>query len=286
MTNFDIIIQALDWIEERLKEEITVSDISERIGYSLFHFIRLFNGVTGWNPKEYIQNRRLTEASYELAHTDRRIIDIAFDYRFGDHETFTRSFKRVFGMSPSDYRKNLSSYQLPLLNRICAEELRMRSRKQQTEPEIVELGVIRLSGMMTLVNSDTSVITTLWAKLMPDISKIPNRTNPNGYYGVSFWPSHCEDEEFFHFIGIETSTPELTPLNMVSKTIPAARYLKFVHRGRSRDVVATYDYIYREWLPRSQYRLCVPYEFEYCGERYFGPDNEASESEIYIPVGM
>ncbi|WP_088832481.1 GyrI-like domain-containing protein [Paenibacillus tyrfis] len=43
-------------------------------------------------------------------------------------------------------------------------------------------------------------------------------------------------------------------------------------------------YIYETWLPQSEYALILPYEFEYYGSAYQGPDNEDSETEIYIPI--
>jgi AraC family transcriptional regulator len=66
--------------------------------------------------------------------------------------------------------------------------------------------------------------------------------------------------------------------------LPPIRYLKFIHKGRSCDIPSTYKYIYGIWLPKTEYRISIPFELEFYGEGYLGPDNENSVSEIYIPL--
>lgn len=55
---------------------------------------------------EYAKLRRLAQASDNLTKNKRRIIDVALDYGFQSHETFTRAFKEAYGMTPEDYRSH------------------------------------------------------------------------------------------------------------------------------------------------------------------------------------
>ncbi len=59
---------------------------------------------------------------------------------------------------------------------------------------------------------------------------------------------------------------------------------EYIHKGLACNVGLTYRYIYETWLPQSDYKLPLAYNFEYYGKNHFGPDNEESESEIYIPI--
>ena len=77
MTNKDVILKAVQFIEKNLKSEIDVFRVSNEVCYSLYHFMRLFQSITGYSPKNYIQQRRLTEAVYELRDSDKKIADIA-----------------------------------------------------------------------------------------------------------------------------------------------------------------------------------------------------------------
>ena len=82
LKNIDLIVQSVEFIEHNLQEDISVLGISRRMGYSHFYFSRLFHSVTGHNPLDYIQKRRLTESVKELISTKRKIIDIALDYQY------------------------------------------------------------------------------------------------------------------------------------------------------------------------------------------------------------
>lgn len=101
-----MIKEVIDFIEGKLDSEVTLKEIADIAGFSPFHFHRLFQSLTGETIVEYIRKRRLTNAALELVGTDKRIIDIAFDYNFESQESFTRAFKRHFGINPGQYRKD------------------------------------------------------------------------------------------------------------------------------------------------------------------------------------
>jgi AraC-like DNA-binding protein len=98
------VMSAVGFIEDHLQTDVTVADMADSAGYSLFHFSRVFSRATGHTPYDYLMRRRLTEAAARLLTSDDRIIDVAFAYRFGGPETFCRAFRRVFECAPSEYR--------------------------------------------------------------------------------------------------------------------------------------------------------------------------------------
>ena len=94
-----------DYIEQYIKEPITLHMIAQAAGYSPWHSARLFKELTGKTVFEYIRTLRLSRAAIELRNKDVRIIDVAFDFVFGSHEGFTRAFSKQFGMNPRHYSK-------------------------------------------------------------------------------------------------------------------------------------------------------------------------------------
>lgn len=94
-----------NFIEEHLEEEITLHALAERAGYSPWHCARIFKELTGKTPFEYIRMYRLSKAALELRDRDRRVVDVAMDFVFDSHEGFTRAFRRQFGISPGEYKK-------------------------------------------------------------------------------------------------------------------------------------------------------------------------------------
>lgn len=87
-------------------EAITLSLLSKRLGYSPFYMTRKFREISGMRLRDYIRRRRLAFGLKELRDTERDILDIALDYGFSSHEAFSRAFGRLYGISPSAYRKN------------------------------------------------------------------------------------------------------------------------------------------------------------------------------------
>jgi len=287
MTNQEIILKAVNYIEENLDEEIDGLCVSQQVCYSLYHFIRLFQSVTGFSPKSYIQQRRLSESVYQLRNTSRKIADIAYEYQFGSPEVFTRAFRKQFRISPSEIRNGYPLSSLNLVTRLTKESIFRSSKVKDLPPELVELDERILVGLSFFLSDQMKIdnLSTEWSRLMRELDTIEERMQPERYYQLQYWSDKQELGGLYFFTGVEVKRiVNLNPLFVV-KTIPAGKYLRFIHHGVSNKVGYTYQYIYTRFLPETDFRLSQPFNFEYYGERYLGPGNENSESEIYIPIG-
>lgn len=100
-----IIQSSLDWIEKNLHRNIYLEDVATASNFSKFHFHRIFRTTINISVDDYIRMRRLAVASVKLIHSDERIIDIALEVQFNSQEAFSRTFKKVYGLSPGEYRK-------------------------------------------------------------------------------------------------------------------------------------------------------------------------------------
>ncbi len=93
-----------EWIEHHLHEKIP-SPLPEVITeYSSRHMHTLFKKYAGISVASYIRKRRLTLASVMLRETRRSVTEIALMYQFEHLQTFSRAFKKQFGLSPIQYR--------------------------------------------------------------------------------------------------------------------------------------------------------------------------------------
>ena len=111
MNWLEIINNASEYIEKHIHEEIKLEEIAKDASVSYYHFSKMFSAISGYTIKEYIRNRRITLASYEVAYTKNRIIDIAVKYNYSSNEAFTRAFKQIHGITPSDARnKQITVY--------------------------------------------------------------------------------------------------------------------------------------------------------------------------------
>lgn len=102
-----IIVNEIDQgILHHKDEDLTLHNLSHKLGYSKFHMTRKFKEISGTSFREYLRLRKLAFALKEIRDTSKTILDIAIDHGFSSHEAFTRAFKSTYGITPSDYRRH------------------------------------------------------------------------------------------------------------------------------------------------------------------------------------
>ncbi|WP_167957027.1 helix-turn-helix domain-containing protein [Anaerosporobacter faecicola] len=104
MKDLECLQRAVEYIEENLTNKILVSEVAEYAYISERVLTELFRSIAGYPVIEYIRKRRLTRASYDLKNTEDKIIDIALKYCYESPESFSRAFRRFFGISPQQLR--------------------------------------------------------------------------------------------------------------------------------------------------------------------------------------
>ena len=98
-------VEAALWIDENFSQEIDLEEAARKAGLSPFHFLRLFSGVLGVTPHQYLVRSRLRHAARLLADEDVAVTDIAYDVGFGDLSNFVRTFHRAAGVAPMKFRQ-------------------------------------------------------------------------------------------------------------------------------------------------------------------------------------
>jgi AraC-like DNA-binding protein len=98
-------VEAALWIDAHSHQAIDLEQAARQADISLFHFLRLFAGVLGVTPHQYLVRSRLRHAARLLADQDRSITDVAYDVGFGDLSNFVRTFHRAAGVSPLKFRQ-------------------------------------------------------------------------------------------------------------------------------------------------------------------------------------
>jgi AraC family transcriptional regulator len=285
MSYLESMYQAVQYMERHLQESISVQDVADAIGYSLYHFSRTFNRAVGHSPYDYLVRRRLSESARELVASEKRIIDIAMAYQFNNPETYSRAFRRMFGVLPSRVRHSGSIASLTLRSEVTLPYLEHINKGDALRPALVELGAIHLVGMVTLAERDRGTIAALWEAFGLEAEVVPNRLHPAQYCGISF-SSADGPSGTFHMVGVVVDSIETVPPALVGKAIPPHRYARFVHKGLSRDAGMTLDYAYQTWLPKSGASLAVPLEIEVYGSCYTGSDDPNATCEILIPTDL
>lgn len=98
------LITVTDYINDHLATEIKLSDLSELIGISQFHFSRLFKESMGISPHQYLMTQRVERAKLLLKNSKLSVTEIAFSCGFNSHSHLGKYFRQLTGITPKDYR--------------------------------------------------------------------------------------------------------------------------------------------------------------------------------------
>ena len=101
--------QMTRYIEEHYPEKITLNSLAGEMGYNASYLSQLFRDNVGVNFYDYLTRKRLRESTFELQYTDKKVLVIAADNGFQDVKAFNSKFREVFGRTPSEYRRTLST---------------------------------------------------------------------------------------------------------------------------------------------------------------------------------
>ncbi|HEV2674839.1 MAG TPA: AraC family transcriptional regulator [Aliidongia sp.] len=98
--------EVLRLLEVTIDETFPLIDLAARVAMSPYHFLRTFRAVVGVTPHQFVLGERLRRAAVRLRRSGEPVSAIAYDAGFGDLSTFNRRFRRVMGVSPTEYRRN------------------------------------------------------------------------------------------------------------------------------------------------------------------------------------
>lgn len=269
--------RVLGYIDERIEQPLTPPIIARYVGYSTYHYGRVFAGRMGMPLGEYLRLRRMEYAVADLL-AGMKMIDIAIKYGFETHEGFTRAFKRVYGSPPSHFR---ARYEKPYEVPPC-QWRNERNGGIPLEVNFVERPEKQVVGYVMHTTPGSKEIPAFWCQIMQDgrwerLMRLCAGEN----YGVCIHPEAMMAEgKMDYMIAFDYDGHSQIDEDMELFTVPAATYAVFraaMDGGAADDITNVWGYVYSEWLPNSEYVYDgdkPDFEIYPCGEECF----------IHIPV--
>lgn len=282
---------ALDYLEETWNSEPDLERAAGLANCSLFHFLRMFEVVSGLSPGEYSRRRRLSRAAIDLAAGDDKVIDVALRYGYETPEAFAKAFKRLFGLTPTEARAPEAILQTWPPLRLAV----VLKGGQPLPYRIVNRAAFTAVGwsyrVSTVGGENMRVIPEFWNQFNSDgrDSALNPLCGPLGYLGVCA-EMDPKTETFTYLIGTDQIPGLAYPEGTSTIAVPAATYVVFSAIGAMPDPIQkAWIAAFSEWFPASDYEHGGTPDFEvypvFAADDPRGhPDSPQFVSEVWIPL--
>ncbi|MFD0589576.1 helix-turn-helix domain-containing protein [Paenibacillus sp. GCM10027627] len=267
---YRIIEDTVNLIEEKLKKNLSLDDLSSSLNVSKFHLHRLMRHATGMPLIEYIRARRLSKSIDLLMNTRMKIIDISLEFGFDHEQSYIRSFKKQFGVTPSCLRKQFQP--IKLMEKFDLSRLLNVADGLLFEPVFVMRPSCKLVGRRYEVNieenyhefTSNTVGVDFFYTVQPHI---PYKVNPNLYIGLTLLILDEYSTVYFPSTEVYSFSDDIAPENTF--VLPAQKYIVFKYIGHFhprrltiRQLEEIWNFI-GNWMPKSPYSYAASHYFEY-----------------------
>lgn len=278
--------QAVDYLEENLTNEISYDDVAEIACCSKNYFQRMFTYVTGLRLSEYVRQRRMTLAAFDLQTCSSKIQDIGAMYGYVSPASFYRAFQSVHGVSPSEARASgveLKSYP-PIHFSISI------SGVEGLKYRIEEKEEMRFVGATIELPNDIAIYEEYYGKFWKMCAKngqLKEILSLKPQDNSSICGLICENSSKnpMYYLAVETNIDKPNYLEEI--VIPASQWVVFTYYG---EKLLTYEEankrFFTEWLPFTDYEVAQLAEMKVypADEVAEQANNFCSKCEFWIAI--
>ncbi|MGE6963802.1 AraC family transcriptional regulator [Bacillus thuringiensis] len=275
-----------DYIESNINSSLSIEELAEVVGFSKFHFHRIFKGIIDEPLSRYVNRLKLERATNLLTYRlDMTITDIAYHFGFTDSAVFSRTFKNYYGVSPSQYRNHNSKN--------CKD---VRGISQYNECK-------KVRGNVEIVTADDinvaytrhigtyGELTIAFPKMIEKLFHYAAKQNYHVFDDtkvLTIYHDHHEFTEDYHLrtsLCVTISDESTVETNDVGiMVIPSGKYAVGHFEIFQDEYKGAWDFIYGKWLPNSGYKPRDSYPFEmYKNDPRRHPEKKHIV-DIYVPI--
>ena len=256
-------------IFEHYGEPVTARELADMTGYSLYHFCYVFRAYFDMSVGEYVRVYALNRAAADIL-GGKPILTASLDAGFDTAAGFSKAFKKQFGMSATEYRKQHLKRRSEFMEFTIEKKSAFSAIGYFIEPQAEKVDILESGAYW--YGADFS-----------GHPQYPTDSSVNGEVGMWTHPDDVNGE-LKYFFGYIADTA--APPNFVKSEIPAAEYAVFVVQAAktftnggqelAENIRTTWKYVFKEWFGTSAY---VFDEGKVCFEFYHG-----EVTKIYVPV--
>ncbi|MHC4401192.1 MAG: AraC family transcriptional regulator [Planctomycetota bacterium] len=281
------LLRVLVHVQKHLDDPLPLEELARVANFSAYHFHRIFRGMVGESVKEHVRRLRLERAAMRLTTSDRSVTAIAIDAGYETHEAFSRAFRRMFGQSPTEFRRRHRDGRGPevishevdpaeaarrTITLVFSGDVQVEVRIETFEP--MRVAFVRHVGPYDQCGAAWGQICQFAGQMgwfSPDVLRI----------GICHDDPDVTPPEKVRYDACLTVRGEFSPADPVGvQEIAGGEYAVVTHKGPYADVKQTYDRLFREWVPNSGREL----RSDPCLEIYRNDPNEVAPEELSTDV--
>lgn len=262
------------YIEQNYTEDLNLEELSKVASFSKYHFHRIFKSIVGENLSDYIRRVRLSSTTLKFK-TNQKITKIAIDSGYETNASFSKAFKKHFGITPKEFSKNA----------------KIKQGNKMLEPKIIEMKDIEIL-FVRKVGEYQKAAQDAWEVLMPFAyeKKMKEKKNIMGEKAMMFGighdnPHHTEVDKLRYDACISWDDKTVQPEGEIqSKMVEGGKYAMFLHKGAYSDLITTYDGV-ADWIVENESEVRdLPIIEKYLNRYPRSTKPENLKTEIYVPI--
>lgn len=261
------------YIHDHLDDELDMDRLAQIACLSSYHWHRIYRAIYGDTLAATVKRLRLHRAAGEIVGSNLPVSDIAKRSGYPNVQSFNRIFKSVFGMPPARYRKE-GSHRLfdPSSHGKASSMFDVSIRKL---PEMHLVGVAHSGSYMQIGKAFEALFGTLYAR-----GQAHREMRMIGVYLDDPDIVTVDKLRSYACVPADAGLPLAPPLER--RTIDGGDYAVLRHKGPYADMHKAYQWLYAEWLPRSDRRLRDAVMFE----EYLNNPRDVQPTELLTDIYM
>jgi AraC family transcriptional regulator len=286
---------AVAYINRHLTEPLPLEVLAQAAFFSPFHFHRIFSSIVGETPADFIARLRLERAAnLIIADPGRPLTDVALSSGFSSSSVFSRSFRKHFGMSASEWSKKCKTESKngkenpscpPYIGTAIHAVSPKRNKTTTMKVKISQQPLRHVAFVANLGGYNTAKISAAWEKLCCWAQANDLFGKDSLMIGVSYDNPDITPADRCRYYACLTVPADIHPGKGIGlMDIPGGRHAIVRFEGTAEKIAGAYRDLYAVWLPRSGYQPAdAP-----CYEIYHRtPDMHSRKKfimDIYLPL--
>lgn len=289
----------IKFMNNNLSRKISLEELAKVSNFSKYHFCRVFSSIVGMTPYSFLNRRRLNTSVEYLLNTDKTVLEISMLCGFDSASSFNQAFKKLYGSTPGDVRKDPTLISnIPLYHGNKQEETVQPSR--YSESGITNNFLRRIWEMniaikelpdyeVAYVRHVGSYLETrkAWEVLGEWAAKNDLYPPEHSYIGISLDDASLTDEYACRYDACITIRGEhnkdFDP-NIKYKTLKGGLYALYPFYDTIDKFAIAYQVVYGQWMPNSGYDPDDKPCLEFCMNNPFEDPDGKAKVNLYIPI--